>query len=57
MNDLLNFAFENELVRVVTKDDEPWFVGIDVCRALEIGKEHQALDRPDEGKSCGYLAN
>lgn len=30
------------------KDGQPWFVGLDVCRALDISKPHQALDRLDE---------
>lgn len=54
MTDLLNFAFENELVRIITKEGEPWFVGIDVCRALEIEKEHQALDRLDSDERGTY---
>ena len=37
-NDLIRL-FENEQfgkVRVVMRDDEPWFVASDVCRALGI---------------------
>lgn len=44
-NDLIRI-FENEQfgnVRVVMKDDEPWFVAADVCRALDVGNSSQAL--------------
>jgi prophage antirepressor-like protein len=30
------FNFESHSVRVVMRDDEPWFVAADVCAALEI---------------------
>ena len=34
-------------VRSILKDDEPWFVAADVCRALEIGNNRDALSRLD----------
>lgn len=41
--------FEGEhLIRMVGIDDEPWFVGSDVCRALGIEKARNALERLDE---------
>lgn len=41
--------FEGEhLVRTIEKNGQPWFVGLDVCRVLDIAKPHQALDRLDE---------
>jgi hypothetical protein len=43
-----NFAFDENLVRVVMRDDEPWFVGRDVCKALGIGHPEKAFDRLDE---------
>jgi prophage antirepressor-like protein len=42
------FAFEDHVVRVVEIDEAPWFVGRDVCRALGIGNESQALGRLDD---------
>lgn len=36
MSALTPFAFEDHLVRIVTRDGEPWFVLADVCRALGI---------------------
>jgi prophage antirepressor-like protein len=47
--------FEGEhLVRQIEKDGDLWFVGLDVCRILEIAKPHQALDRldSDERGTC-----
>ena len=35
-------------IRIVRIDDEPWFVAVDVCKALEIGNPAQALSRLDE---------
>ena len=34
-------------MRTVLKDGEPWFVAADVCRALEIGDTHKAVERLD----------
>ena len=35
-------------VRTVVKDNEPWFVAADVCRALELDRIWNALQRLDE---------
>lgn len=35
-------------IRVVEKDNEPWFVATDVCKALEIANPTQAVSRLDE---------
>lgn len=48
MQSIENFAFDENLVRVVIREDDPWFVGKDVCHALGIAKHHQALERLDE---------
>ena len=40
--------FESEgfgQVRVLTIADEPWFVAVDVCRALDIKNGRDALNR------------
>ena len=34
-------------VRVVMRDGEPWFIAADVCQALDIGNNRQALSRLD----------
>lgn len=50
MNGIQNFAFQDHLVRVVDRNNEPWFVGTDVCSALDIKHAPNALSRldPDE---------
>lgn len=35
-------------IRVVEKDGEPWFVAVDVCKALELEQVSRAMDRLDE---------
>lgn len=43
--------FENEqfgFVRTITREGEPWFVAADVCRALEISNNRDALSRLDD---------
>lgn len=35
-------------IRVVNIDGEPWFVAVDVCRALEISNSRDALSRLDD---------
>lgn len=42
-----NFAFDENLVRVVMRDDEPWFVAADVCRSLAIKNVSQAVEEFD----------
>jgi prophage antirepressor-like protein len=44
---LIPHVFEDQLVRSVTLEDGPWFVGKDVCRVLEVKDHHQALERLD----------
>ena len=48
MNDLA--VFQNEQfgsVRVIERENEPWFVAADVCRALQISDTQSALRRWD----------
>lgn len=35
-------------VRTISKDGEPWFVAVDVCRALELANSRLAVSRLDE---------
>jgi prophage antirepressor-like protein len=51
---IIPFAFEEHLIRVVKPNGEPWFVGKDVCQVLEIRDHHQALDRLDADEKGGY---
>lgn len=49
MNELKLFESpEFGSVRAVEKDSEPWFVAADVCRALELGNNRQALTRLED---------
>jgi anti-repressor protein len=41
-------SFENKPVRVVTRDDEPWFVATDVCRVLDLENSRQVVRVLDE---------
>ena len=43
-------VFKNEQfgeIRIALIENEPWFVAVDVCRALEIGNSSQAISRLD----------
>lgn len=46
--EIIPFDFEEQAVRVVMRDDDPWFVAADVCRVLEIANRHDALSRLDD---------
>lgn len=48
MNSLSVFNFENNQVRVITKNNEPWFVVKDLCKVLGISKQRDAISRLDE---------
>lgn len=49
MNELKIFSNERfGTVRTVIKDNEPWFVAADVCKALEISNTADALKRLDD---------
>lgn len=50
MNDLTVYNFNGSNVRVVIRDDEPWFVAKDVCGVLELEKTDSAIRElePDE---------
>jgi len=45
--EVIPFDFEEQAVRVVMRDDDPWFVAADVCRVLEIVNTSQAVQRLD----------
>lgn len=46
--EIIPFDFEEQAVRVVMRDDEPWFVAADICRVLEIRNTSDAVKRLDE---------
>lgn len=41
-------------LRVVARDDDPWFVAADVCAALGIANVHQAVGRLDDDERCMF---
>lgn len=43
-------------VRVVMRDGEPWFIAADVCRALDVDNNRQAVSRLDEDEK-GVILN
>lgn len=56
MNSLQTFTNDNfGEVRTIVKDNEPWFVAADVCRALEIGNPSEAIRRLDEDEKKNTL--
>lgn len=42
MSNLIPFIFEDQAVRVITRDGEPWFVLADVCDVLAISNNRDA---------------
>lgn len=48
MSALCTFAFDEQPVRVIMREDDPWFVASDVCRALAIANNRDA-DRRGPG--------
>lgn len=48
MTEIIPFDFEEQAVRVVMRDGEPWFVAADVCRVLEIRNTSDAVLRLDD---------
>ncbi|PJK30144.1 hypothetical protein CVT23_09330 [Minwuia thermotolerans] len=48
MQNLATFEFEEIMVRATEIDGAPWFVLVDVCRALEISNSRDAARRLDE---------
>lgn len=48
MSDIIPFDFEEQAVRVLMRDGEPWFVAADVCRVLEHSNTSVAVSRLDD---------
>ena len=45
---LSTFSFESKSIRTLAIDNEPWFVAVDVCNALNIANSRDALLKLDE---------
>lgn len=53
-------VFSSEIfgdVRIILRDNEPWFVAVDVCRALEIENHKDAIKRLDDDEKLGVALN
>jgi prophage antirepressor-like protein len=48
MNDLQIFNFNENQLRTITKNGEPWFVAKDVCDVLGLGNSRDAISKLDE---------
>lgn len=48
MNEIIPFHFEERSVRIIMRNDAPWFVAADVAKILEIGRTDDAVRRLDE---------
>lgn len=48
MSNLIPFIFEDQAVRVITHDGEPWFVLADVCGVLEHTNSRVVADRLED---------
>ena len=54
---LMAFTFDNNAVRVVVLNNEPWFLAVDVCTVLDLGNPSQALTRLDEDEKSTLISN
>jgi len=48
VRDIEQFQFGDREIRVIDRDGEPWWVALDVCRALGMSEPHRALSRLDD---------
>lgn len=48
------FKFDSHPVRIVLRDGGPWFVAVDVCRALEIQNASQVIGRLDDDERAMF---
>nr|WP_314739876.1 P22AR C-terminal domain-containing protein [uncultured Haemophilus sp.] len=42
------FNFDNHAIRTITINNEPWFLSIDICNALNIANSRDAINKLDE---------
>lgn len=57
MSSVVTFNFVAQSVRIVMRADDPWFVAVDVCSALEIVNTSRALDRLDDDEKGVHSMN
>lgn len=54
MNQLQMFNFENQNVRVIQQNGEPWFVAIDICKVLDLTNPTVVLSRLDDDERTKF---
>ena len=54
MNTLQSFSYENNEVRTIMIDGEPWFCLTDVCRVLSLSNPTAVVDRLDEDERSKF---
>lgn len=57
MNNITEFNFNSMDVRVIDKDNNPWFVLNDVCKILEINNPSQAISYLDDDEKNTLIIN
>lgn len=58
MNELQVFTSEEcGEIRVLKRDNEAWFVAVDVCKCLEINNARQAVTRLDDDEKTTVISN
>lgn len=56
MSEVIPFSFEDQTVRVILIDQEPWFVANDLCTVLAVANPRDALSRlDDDEKGVGSI--
>lgn len=48
LDTMATFDFEEQAVRVILRDGEPWFVAADVCRVLDLENVTRSVERLDD---------
>ena len=55
MNELQIFNSEEfGEIRIITKDNEPWFVASDICRSLDLSNPTMAMQRIDDDEKAKF---
>jgi prophage antirepressor-like protein len=54
---LMKWVFESHLIRTIKIKGEPWWVAVDVCKALTITNPSQAISRLDEDEKSTLINN
>ncbi|MCK2169092.1 BRO family protein [Thalassospira xiamenensis] len=48
MSEIIPFSFEGIEIRTVHKNGDPWFVAMDVCKALGLSNPHKGIESLDD---------